>query len=196
MRLALSFCLATLIPFLSSCQTHPPRDVIWNPDGKSMTDLRTLRLRGDRPSATLTPGVTLYADRIDYLDKRRQHGEASGRVYVEVGPQARYAWLVENGYADRAAFNTRGNWLVLAGNAMLEREKMTQIATEPYTEIEIRWGTLVSDIILRGPTRTDFAKSNRLPPGVTIRGAAAESSLRSPVSPRKEPPRIPSKSKN
>lgn len=158
---------------LTSC--HTP-DLVWNPDAKSMTNLQSLRLKGDRPSVVLDKDVTLYADRIDYHDKRRRVGEAVGRVYLEVGPAGRYGWLVEHGYAERAAFDRRDRWVMLHGHAMLEREKMTQIATAPYTEMEIRWGRLTSDIIVRGPTRTDFAKSNRIPPGVTVHDATVGAS--------------------
>lgn len=133
-----------------------------------MTDLRTLRLRSSRPSVELTPGVTLYADRIAFLDKRKRVGEAEGRVFLDVGPEARHAWMLEYGYAQAARFNRRNGWVILRGEAMLEREKMTQIATEPYTEMEVRWGAVVSEVILRGPIRADFAKSNPLPQGVTV----------------------------
>jgi len=176
-----SFLFAALLAFaLPSCSTP---DLVWNPDAKSMTDLRTLRIRGNRPSVTLDKDVTLYADRIDFDGKRRRAGEAVGRVYVEVGPAGRYRWMVEHGYAERAAFNVREGWVVLQGNAMLEREKMTQIATEPYTEIEVRWGRLWSDVILRGPTRTDFAKSNPIPSGVTVHDATPGTSLRTAAAP-------------
>lgn len=168
-----SLFVVLLLTGLASCSTP---DLVWNPDAKSMTNLRSLRLEGNRPSVTLDKDVTLHADRIDYHDKRRRVGEAVGRVYLEVGPAGRYGWLVEHGYAERAAFDRRDRWVVLHGHAMLEREKMTQIATAPYTEMEIRWGQLTSDIIVRGPTRTDFAKSNPIPAGVTVHDAAVEPS--------------------
>ena len=172
MRFGLLF-VALLLTGLTSCSTP---DLVWNPDAKSMTNLRSLRLKGNRPSVTLDKDVTLFADRIDYHDKRRRVGEAVGRVYLEVGPAGRYGWLVEHGYAERAAFDRRERWVVLHGHAMLEREKMTQIATAPYTELEIRWNRLASDVIVRGPTRTDFAKSNRIPPGVTVHDAVVGAS--------------------
>lgn len=172
--------LALLALLITSCSTP---DLVWNPDAKSMTNLQSLRLKGDRPSVTLDKDVTLYADRIDYRDKRRRVGEAAGRVYLEVGPAGRYGWLVEHGYAERAAFDRRDRWVMLHGHAMLEREKMTQIATAPYTELEIRWGRLTSDIIVRGPTRTDFAKSNPVPPGVTVHEAAVGSSAQAVAAP-------------
>ncbi|WP_009960572.1 hypothetical protein [Verrucomicrobium spinosum] len=181
--LQLVFPCAVAICLLPSCSTP---DLVWNPDARSMTNLRSLRLKGDRPSVTLDKDVTLHADRIDYHDKRRRVGEAVGRVYLEVGPAGRYGWLVEHGYAERAAFDRRDHWLMLHGHAMLEREKMTQIATAPYTELEIRWGHLTSDIIVRGPTRTDFAKSNPVPPGVTVHDAAVGSSAPAVAAPGRQ----------
>lgn len=182
MRLGI-LLVALLLTSLTSCTTP---DFVWNPDAKSMTNLQSLRLKGNRPSITLDKDVTLYADRIDYHDKRRRVGEAVGRVYLEVGPAGRYAWLLEHGYAERAAFDRRDHWVMLHGHAMLEREKMTQIATAPYTELEIRWGPLTSDIIVRGPTRTDFAKSNPVPPGVTVHDAAVGSSSPAAAAPGRQ----------
>jgi hypothetical protein len=51
---------------------------------------------------------------------------------------------------------------------MLERDFMTQIATEPYTTIELRWDARTPEVILHGPTRTDFAKSHPIPPGTVF----------------------------
>ena len=94
-----------------------------------MTDLRSLRYRGGQ-SVALTPGVRLYADAIHFADKRKRTGEALGHVFLDVGPVARYKWMVEYGYAGKATFSKRESFVVLADHPMLEREFLTQIATE------------------------------------------------------------------
>jgi hypothetical protein len=176
MRLLTACVSLSLI--LASCRTP---DVVWNADGKSMTDLVDLRLRAGRSSVELTPGVTLWADSIQYGDKRRLQGEAEGQVYLEVMPAARGSWMVEHGYAGKAAFHRGSRWLVLGSTPILERGHTTQIGTEDYTEIEIRWRPLASEIIVRGPTRIDFGKSHPVPPGVPITLDPGVVALRNPV---------------
>lgn len=158
-------CLLLLLALLpASCRSPVP---IWNDDGDSMTDLRTLRHRG-RSSVQLTPGVRLYADEIRFADKRKKSGEAFGRVLLDVGAEVRYEWMMKHGYAGRAHFNKQQRCVSLADRPMLEREFMTQIATEPYTTIEVRWDSGTPEVILHGPTRTDFAKSHPIPPGAVF----------------------------
>ena len=141
--------------------------LVWNDNGKGMTDLRTLRHHA-KNHVELTPGVTLYADEIRYADKRKRSGMAEGHVLLDVDPAVRYEWLLEYGYAGRATFDKGLHSVVLEDRPMIEREFMTQIATEPYTTIEIRWDTPLTDVILHGPTRTDFAKSHPKPPEVVL----------------------------
>jgi hypothetical protein len=149
---------------LASCRTPVP---MWNEDGRTMTDLRALRIRG-RQSVELTPGVRLYADEIRYGDKRKRTGEARGRVFLDIQPALRYDWMVRYGYAGAATFDRKQEWVSLGGLPILEREFMTQIATEPYTTIDLRWDTPMAEVIVRGPTRTDFAKSHPVPPGAVL----------------------------
>jgi hypothetical protein len=162
---------APVLLLLSACRTPEP---IWNDDGRTMTDLRTLRDRS-RPSVEIDCGVKLYADRINYTDKRRRAGEAQGRVFLDVEPSARYKWMVEHGHADRATFD-RGNCeLMLAGHPMLERQEMTMIATRDYTTMHLQWFGTVAQVHVKGPTRADFAKSNPIPPGALPVVASAAS---------------------
>lgn len=149
---------------LFSCRSPVP---VWNDDGLGMTDLRTLRHHG-RHHLEVTRGVHLYADSITFTDHREKTGVAVGRVLVEVDPAVRYEWSVRYGYAGRATFDRRNDLLILADRPMLEREMMTTIATEPYTTIELRWNELLVDVVLRGPTRSDFAKSHPLPAGIVL----------------------------
>ncbi|RBP35904.1 hypothetical protein DES53_11970 [Roseimicrobium gellanilyticum] len=164
----LSFVSAVLLLF-SSCRTPDP---IWNGDGHTMTDLRTLRDRS-RASVELDRGVKLYADQITYSDKSRRTGEAQGRVFLDVEPSARYKWMVEHGHAQRASFDRRASELMLAGMPMLERQEMTMIATRDYTTMHLQWFGTVAQVHVKGPTRTDFAKSNPIPPGaLSVPGTA------------------------
>jgi hypothetical protein len=149
---------------LASCRSPVP---VWNDDGRTMTDLRTLRHRG-KQSVLLTTGVRLYADEIRYLDKRKRTGEAVGHVLLVVEPAARYEWMMKYGYAGKAFFDKKQDYVELADRPMLERDFMTQIATEPYTTIAVRWNSRVPEVIVRGPTRTDFAKSHPVPPDVVL----------------------------
>jgi hypothetical protein len=153
--------VTVVLLLLSSCRTPDP---VWNDDGRTMTDLRTLRDR-KRPSVDLDRGVKLYADHITYTDKRRRTGEAQGRVFLDVEPSARYKWMVEHGHAQRATFDRRASELMLAGVPMLERQEMTMIATRDYTTMHIQWFGTVAHVHVKGPTRTDFAKGNPIPPG-------------------------------
>lgn len=153
--------LASVLLLLSACRTPEP---IWNDDGRTMTELRALRDR-NRPSVEIDRGVKLYADRINYTDKRRRTGEAQGRVFLDVEPSARYKWMVEHGHADRAAFDRQASELMLAGYPMLERQEMTMIATRDYTTMHLQWFGRVAQVHVKGPTRTDFARSNPIPPG-------------------------------
>lgn len=153
--------LAAVLLLLGSCRTPDP---IWNADGRTVTDLRVLRDR-NRPSVEIDRGVKLYADHINYTGKRRRTGEAQGRVFLDVEPSARYKWMVEHGYADRATFDRRNSELMLAGHPMLERQEMTMIATRPYTTMHLQWFGTVAQVHVKGPTRTDFAKSNPIPAG-------------------------------
>jgi hypothetical protein len=161
-RLCLASCLLLT---LASCRSPVP---VWNDDGETMTDLRSLRHRG-RQSLQLTPGVRLYADEIRYTDKRKRSGEALGRVFLDVGPSARYEWMIKYGYAGRAVFDKTRSYVSLADRPMLERDYLTQIGTEPYTTIDVRWTSRMADVVVRGPTRTDFAKSHPVPPGAVFR---------------------------
>jgi hypothetical protein len=111
----------------------------------------------------------LYADEIRYSDKRKRTGEALGHVFLDVQPMARYKWMVNYGYAGKATFSKTESFIVLADHPMLEREFMTQLGTAPYTTIGVRWNAPLADVILRGPTRTDFAKSHPIPPGAVFR---------------------------
>ena len=129
-----------------------------------MTDLRTLRHR-DRPHVELDRGVKLYADSISYADRRRRAGSAEGRVFLDVEPSARYKWMVEHGYSERATFDRRAQFAVLSGKPMLEREYMTMIATRDYTTMHVQWLGPTAQVHVEGPTRTDFAKSHPIPPG-------------------------------
>jgi hypothetical protein len=72
--------------------------------------------------------------------------------------------MVEHGHAQRATFDRRGCELMLAGMPMLERQEMTMIATRDYTTIHIQWFGRMAQVHVKGPTRTDFAKSNPIPP--------------------------------
>jgi hypothetical protein len=148
-----------------------------------MTDLRSLRYRSGQ-SVVLTPGVVLYADQIQFTDKHKRTGEAVGHVFLDVQAMARYKWMVEYGYAGRATFSRRESFVVLAGHPMLEREFMTQIATAPYTTIGVRWNAPQADVILRGPTRTDFAKSHPIPPDAIFRAVPLPAK---PVRPARKP---------
>lgn len=149
---------------LFSCRAPVP---VWNDDGNGMTDLRTLRHHG-RDHVEITRGVHLYADGITFTDRRKRTGAATGHVLVEVDPAVRYEWPFQRGYAGRATFDRRNEVLILAERPMLEREMMTTIATAPYTTIELRWHGLLADVVVRGPTRADFAKSHPLPAGVVL----------------------------
>jgi hypothetical protein len=128
-----------------------------------MTDLRTLRHRA-RQSVELTPGVRLYADEIRFADKRKKAGEAAGRVLLDVGAGVRYEWMLKYGYAGKAVFDKRQSYVMLSGHPMIERDFMTQVATEPYTTLAVKWGSAIPEVIVHGPTRTDFAKSHPIPP--------------------------------
>lgn len=162
-RIAAGLLLLTFLPV--SCRSPVP---VWNEDGKTMTDLRSLRYRSGQ-SVVLTPGVRLHADAIHFADKRKRTGEALGHVFLDVEPVARYKWMVEYGYAGKATFSKKESFVMLADHPMLEREFMTQIATEPYTTISVRWDAPQADVVVRGPTRTDFAKSHPIPPGAVFR---------------------------
>src|SRR4051794_34904557 len=98
-RIAAGLLLLAFLP--ASCRSPVP---VWNEDGQTMTDLRSLRYRGGR-SVELTSGVRLYADEIHFADRRRRAGEAVGHVFLDVEPLARYKWMVEYGYAGKASFN-------------------------------------------------------------------------------------------
>ncbi|HSI63685.1 MAG TPA: hypothetical protein VLE43_11220 [Candidatus Saccharimonadia bacterium] len=152
--------LVAALLLLNSCRSPEP---VWNDDGRTMTDLRVLRHR-NRPSVELDRGVKLYADSIHFTDKSRRTGEAAGRVFMDVEPSARYKWMVEHGYADRATFDRRASVVMLAGKPMLEREHMTMIATEDYTTMHVQWFGQMAHVHVKGPTRTDFAKSHPIPP--------------------------------
>lgn len=165
--------LAIALLLLNSCRTP---DLVWNDDGKTMTNLRTLQYR-NRPHVTLDRGVKLYADTITFTDKRGRTGGAEGRVFLDVEPSARYKWMVEHGYAQRATFDLHGSEVVLAGMPMLERQEMTMIATRDYTTMHVQWFGTVAHVHVEGPTRTDFAKSQpflvragALPPPVPQKG--------------------------
>ena len=152
--------LVAALFLLNSCRSPEP---VWNDDGRTMTDLRVLRHR-NRPSVALDRGVKLYADSINYTSKRRRTGEAAGRVFLDVEPSARYKWMIEHGYGDRATFDRRASVVVLGGKPMLEREHMTMIATEDYTTMHVQWFGPTAHVHVEGPTRTDFAKSHPIPP--------------------------------
>jgi hypothetical protein len=162
---ALGFIACTVL--LASCRSPVP---VWNDDGRSMTDLRTLRHHASK-SVLLTTGVRLYADEIRYMDKRKRTGEALGHVLLEVEPAVRYEWSMNYGYAGKAFFDKKRRYVELADKPMLERKFMTQIATEPYTTIAVNWQVRIPEVIVRGPTRTDFAKSHPLPPGMALPSA-------------------------
>jgi hypothetical protein len=153
---------------LASCRSPVP---VWNEDGLTMTDLRTLRHHGKK-SVVLSPGVRLFADEIRYKDKRKGAGEAFGHVLLQVEPAVRYEWMMKYGYAGKAYFDKKQRYVELAEKPMLERSHMTQIATEPYTTIAVSWQGRMPEVIVNGPTRTDFAKSHPVPPGVTFLSAA------------------------
>jgi hypothetical protein len=162
----LGFIACTI--WLASCRSPVP---VWDDHGQSMTDLRTLRHRAGK-SVPLAAGVRLYADEIRYLDKRKRTGEAIGHVLLEVEPAIRYEWSIKYGYAGKAFFDKKQRYVELADKPMLEREFLTQIATEPYTTIAVNWQARIPEVIVRGPTRTDFAKSHPLPPGMIVPRAA------------------------
>lgn len=159
---------------LTSCRSPEP---IWNADGKTMTDLRTLR-HGNRPWVQLDVGVKLYADRITFADKRRQTGTAEGRVFLDVESPARYKWLLEHGYGESASFDRRADTVSLAGWPMLEKKMMTLVATEAYTTMHVQWRGPMAHTHVEGPTRSDFAKSHPIPP----------EALPAPASSRPAPP--------
>ncbi|MFZ4765993.1 MAG: hypothetical protein ACOYMN_13670 [Roseimicrobium sp.] len=140
---------------------------VWNKDGATMTDLRTLRLRG-RQSVELTRGVRLYADAITFTDKARQTGVARGKVFLDVEPSARYEWMAENGYAEEATFDKKNKVVFLSHMPILERELMTMVATAPYTKFALRWDAPQTQLSVHGPTRTDFAQSHPIPAQVTL----------------------------
>jgi hypothetical protein len=163
-----SLGLIACAALLASCRSPVP---IWNEDGQTMTDLRTLRHRAGK-SVQLATGVRLYADEIRYLDKRKRTGEALGHVLLEVAPAVRYEWSMKYGYAGKAFFDKKQRYVELAEKPMLERSHMTQIATETYTTIAVSWQGRMPEVIVNGPIRTDFAKSHPVPPGVTFLSAA------------------------
>ncbi len=165
-RMAIRLSLLALLTAVSLASCRTPV-LIWNDNGKGMTDLRSLRHHA-RQHVELSPGVTLYADEIRYSDKKKHVGEAMGHVLFDVDPAVRYECLLEYGYAGRASFDRKQRYVILADHPMIEREFMTQIATAPYTTIEVRWDTPLTDVVLHGPTRTDFAKSHPKPPEVVL----------------------------
>lgn len=156
--------LLCLCALLSACRSPV---LMWNDDGVTMTDLRTLRHKA-RQSVELTRGVRLHADEIRYTDKRKRSGEAVGHVLLDIDPAVRYEWMLEHGYAGKAFFDKKQDFVVLADKPILEREFMTQIGTEPYSTIEVRWDSWQAEVILHGPSRTDFAKSHPQPPGIVL----------------------------
>lgn len=158
----------TVSALLSSCRSPV---LMWNDDGTTMTDLRTLRHKA-KQSVELTRGVRLYADEIRYADKRKRMGEAVGHVLLDIDPAVRYEWMLKHGYAGKAQFDKKQRFVVLRDRPILEREFMTQVGTEPYTTIEVRWDAFLAEVIVHGPTRTDFAKSHPKPPGVVLPKAA------------------------
>ena len=149
---------------LLACHSIVPA---WSDDGDSVTDLRTLRIRG-RKQVLLAKGLTLHADEVRFTDKSRASGEAVGRVFLEAGPEAPYGLLMNFAYSGKASFDLRNDFVVLSDHPMLEWDNMTQIATAPYTAFRLHWTSLESQVTVEGPTRTDFAKSHRIPAGVTI----------------------------
>ena len=153
---------ATLLP--ASCRGPVP---VWKEDGRSMTDLRMLRHRA-KQSVELTPGVRLFADEIRFTDKHGRMGEATGHVLLDVEPAARYEWMLEHGYAGKASFDKSQRYVELSDMPMLERGHMTMIATAPYTTICVHWEGQLAQVSVRGPTRTDFAKSHPVPPGISF----------------------------
>lgn len=163
-RFAPASLLIAAVAALSACRSPVP---VWNDDGRTMTDLRTLRHRA-KQSVELTRGVRLHADEIRYMDKRRRTGEATGHVLLDVEPAVRYEWMIEHGHAGKAFFDKTQRFVELADRPMLEREFMTMIATEPYTTMIVSWAPRMAEITVRGPTRTDFSKSHPLPPGVVL----------------------------
>jgi hypothetical protein len=157
-------CLLALSVFLVACDTVQP---VWNEDGKSLADLRTLRIRG-RSQVQLAKGLVLHADEVRFTDKSRRSGEAVGRVFLDVGQEAPYGLLAKFGYAGKASFDLRNHVVMLANRPILEWDHMTQVATAPYTTIQIHWTNLESDVKIDGPTRTDFARSYKVPAGLDI----------------------------
>lgn len=165
-RCHIAFLACTLS--LASCRSPV---LVWNADGAGMTDLRTLRHHA-KQSVELTRGVRLYADAIRYTDKHKRTGEAAGHVLLDVEPAVRYEWMLEHGHAGKAMFDKSQCYVELADLPILEREFMTQVATAPYTTIAVSWRSRLAEVIVRGPTRTDFAKSHPLPAGVVLPKAA------------------------
>ncbi len=153
------FGLALLLMSASSCTTtqRPITD-----EHGFVTDLRAYRIQG-RQQAILSEGVTLHADRIEFSGKSRLSGTAQGRVWVEVGNPAKYAWMIEAAYAGAATFNAKRHTLTLSDSPVLERSNMVMLATESYTEMDLEWDTFSTEVTVRGPTRTDFTKSSRPP---------------------------------
>lgn len=153
-----------LAVILSGCHGIVP---VWNGNGASVVDVRTLRVRG--PNAVLlAKGLTLYADKVEYGDKSHRTGRASGRVFLEAGPDSPYGVIFQYGYAGSATFDLREREVVLADQPMLEWSHMIQAATASYTTMRVHWTLLTCEVGVDGPTRTDFSKSHPLPAGVTV----------------------------
>lgn len=156
--------LACALAMASCSHRH---SVVWNDDGKTMRNLAVLRLR-NRPAVELDRGVSLYADTVQYDDKKHRSGEAAGRVFLDVAPDSRHVWLPRYGYAGRAIFNLKRSSVTLMDMPMVEWREMIQIATNKTTSITIHWSHVVTDVFVNGPTRADFSKSYPLPAGVII----------------------------
>src|SRR5436305_288014 len=98
-RIPIGLALLALMP--SSCSPV----LVWNDDGRTMSDLRALRHQRGRQSVALSFGARLYADEIHYTDKHKRTGEAIGHVVLSLGTVTQSKWLVKYGYAGHALFD-------------------------------------------------------------------------------------------